>query len=180
MRDDPLRYRLLNDGDVFAFPDGQNTKTDVLLYRQADGFANAQKLQFKSGVRKACARGWEVSLQSNAGQGEKDDGSGEWVKKYKAQYTYDDNDMYVVMVCKPSAAAVPGVTLVWECSREWMKQHFLLVNEYGIDPHTNSFMVHAEDDAHNIHGREWLGKGYDSKWHKSMTTPGIRRMAYAA
>jgi hypothetical protein len=180
MRDHPLRYRLLVDGDVFAYPDGQNTKTDVLLYRQADGWANAQNLQFKTGARSAGARGWWVDLQSNAGRKEKDDGSGKSTRKKRTQYAYADNDYYVVVVCHPSAGAVPGVTLVWECSKDWMKQHFLLVNEYGIDPHTQSFMVHAEDEKHNIYGREWLGKGHDGKWLKSMTTPGIRRMAYAA
>jgi hypothetical protein len=181
MRDDPLRYRLLNDGDVFAFPDGQNTKTDVLLYRQADEFANAQKMQFKSGARISGARGWYVNLQSNAGKKEKDDGSGEWTRKMKSQYAYDDNDCYVVVVCHPSAGAVPGVTLVWECSRDWMKQHNLLVDEYGMDPHTQSFYVHAEDEKHNSFGREWLGKSNKPViWAKAMTEPGIRRMAYTA
>jgi hypothetical protein len=181
LRDDPLKYRLLDDGDVFAYPDGQNTKTDVLLYRQADGWANAQKLQFKTGRRIAGCRGWNVNLQSNAGQGEKDDGSGEWTQKRKSQYAYDDNDYYVVMVCQPSAAAVPGVTLVWECSKDWMNKYKLFVSEYKMFDPTGSFMVHAEDDKHNSYGRERMGKSNNPvKWPKAMTEPGIRRMAYAA
>ena len=181
MRDHPLRYRLLVDGDVFAYADAQNAKSDVLLYRKAEDFANEWKLQFKTATKKPNHRGWHVNLGSAAGKEEKHDGSGRSVYKYKSQFTYEDNHFYVVVVCHPSTGAVPGVTLVWECSKDWMKQHGLLVDEYGLDPETQGFNVHAEADTHNSHGCTPRSKtAYASKWTKAMTEPGIQRMAYAA
>ena len=171
MRNDPLRYRLLKNGNLFAYPEDQNTKTDVLLYRICKGYAKEQ-WQFKTPRGCPYARGWHISLETPNGT----DKIGTMTRN---NYTYNDNDFYAAVLCKPAEWAVDGVTLIWECSKDWMLAHDLLVTESGKTPQ-QQFKVFSENEAHNDYRHEDLGQSRDCKWRTAMTMTGITRYSFSS
>ena len=99
------------------------------------------------------------------------------MKLVSNNYTYADNDLYVLVLCAPAKGAIPGVTLIWGCSRDWMRNHQLLVTDDNQPPLTG-FSVFAEDNAHDSYGHKDIGPIRAEKWRRAMTANGITRSSY--
>jgi hypothetical protein len=111
MRDDNRNLRLLRDGTVVAYPEGQNTKVDleVLLHNWRDPEGRKTTYQFKTAARVKHKSGFGVGLETAAGRDEA--GTRLRSNAYKA----GDNDVYVIVIPDTaSVAARQGHVDVWE------------------------------------------------------------------
>ena len=171
MQSDPLRYRLLNDGQIFAYPDEQNSKTDVLLYRKEDGFQRIERLQFKTAKRPTDQYGFLVIMGTVAGR----DDAGKQL--YANAYKTGDNDIYIVVLDDEVAAgSIPNTVLVWECTEAWMKAHGLIDVP---DKSGTGFHLYTGINKYDAYGRERLGSAKRGYWKTAMDDDGIDFKAYA-
>ena len=169
MQPDPLRYRLLNNGNVFAYPDEQSSKTDVLLYKHEEAFQRMHKLQFKTAQRLTNASGFLAHTDTKVGRDETS------TRLTSNTYKTGDNDVYVVVLDDEVATSrIPNTVLVWECSEAWMKAHKLLdiTDESG-----STFAVYTGIEKYDEYGRT-LGTTRNSYWRDAMNTDGIEFHAY--
>ena len=110
MRDDDRNLRLLRDGTVVAYPEGQNTKVDLeVLHDWRDLQGRKTKHQFKTPGTFEGESGLWVSLLTRAGK----DAAG--TQLLSNTYKEGDNDVYVaVLPDKTSKQARKGHVDIWE------------------------------------------------------------------
>ena len=143
---DARNVRLMRDGTVIAYPDGQNTKTDLEVIRP-DGTKTTH--QFKTARSQPGQSGFQVNLETNGGN------DGRQIKTNT--YRLGDNDFYTVVRPDTTAAgARAGHVDVWTIPEAELAtpQHGLLCKAEDAMAEVGGFYVYRRNE----------GKPYKHGW----------------
>jgi hypothetical protein len=153
LRRDARTVRLMRDGTVVAYPDGQNTKTDLEVLQYPDGTKTTH--QFKTARPMPGQFGFKVDLQTSGGH----DG-----KKIKTNtYRFGDNDFYTAVLPDTGAkGARAGRVDVWTIPEAELATRGLLGTAEDPVAKVDSFMVYRDDGQ----GKP-LKHGWTRKYHRA-------------
>jgi len=156
MREDDRNLRLLCDGTVVAYPEGQQTKVDLeVLHDWANPQGSKTTYQFKTPMRmEGCASLW-VKLMSCGGRDEAG------VQLSTANYKLGDNDVYTIMI--PDIASVlarEGHVDIWEIPEAALFERGLLGTADAPPPAgTSGFSVYTKGCGARERKHAWT-RGY--------------------
>ena len=163
MQRDARNLRLMRDGTVIAYPDGQNTKTDLEVINP-DGTKTTH--QFKTAKPPPGTFGLWVNLQTNGGNDE--DGTRIMTNTYRR----GDNDVYTAVLPDTVAKhARAGRVDVWTIPEAELATRGLLRTAEDPVAKVDSFMVYRNDGKGNPSKHGWTRKyhrafvkGADGAW----------------
>jgi hypothetical protein len=146
MQRDARNLRLMRDGTVIAYPDGQNTKTDLEVLQYPDGTKTTHQFKTAEPMPRTC--GFYVNLATNGGR----DG-----KKIRTNtYRRGDNDFYTIVLPDTGAAgARAGRVDVWTIPEAELATRGLLGTAEDPVAEFGSFMVHRNDGQGNPSKHGW-------------------------
>lgn len=152
MRDDDRNLRLLRNGTVVAYPEGQNTKVDLeVLHDWQDPKGRKTKHQFKTAEGHDYASGFYVHLQTTAGHDEAG------IQLKSNMYKAGDNDVYVIVIPdEASVLARQGHVDVWEIPEAKLLELGLLgTADAPPAADVGSFRVHRASSTTRKCKHEW-------------------------
>ena len=161
---DARNVRLMRDGTVIAYPDGQNTKTDLEVLQYPDGTKTTH--QFKTAKPRPGQFGLQVHLETTSGHGKG--------KKRMDTNTYrlGDNDYYTIVLPDTEAAgARAGRVDVWTIPEAELATRGLFGTTEDPVAKVGSFSVYHDDGKGKPRTHGWTRdyhrafvRGADGAW----------------
>ena len=161
---DARTLRLMRDGTVIAYPDGQNTKTDLEVLQYPDGAKTTH--QFKTAKPVTGQFGFKVNLETNGGR----DGTRIRTNTYRR----GDNDFYTAVLPDTGAkGARAGRVDVWTIPEAELAKPKRGLFGTAEDPvaKVGSFYVYRNDGKGKPRTHAWTRdyhcvfvRGADGKW----------------
>ena len=152
MRADDRNLRLLRDGTVVAYPEGQNTKVDLeVLHDWENPNGHKTTYQFKTASKLTGQSGFRVDLQTKAGR------NGAGTQMSSNTYKVTDNDFYVaVLPDRMSVHARKGHVDIWEFPEAALFERGLLgTADTPPAADTDGFYVYRKCCTANAHTHKW-------------------------
>jgi len=152
MRNDERNLRLLRDGTVIVYPEGQNTKVDLeVLHDWTNPNGRKTTYQFKTPKKLKNQTGLNVLLETDCGHDETG------VKLRLNTYKLGDNDVYVIVIPdEKSTLAREGHVDVWEIPEAALFDKGLLgTTDAPPLADTGGFMVHRKGSTANAPKHGW-------------------------
>jgi len=162
LRRDARNVRLMRDGTVVAYPDGQNTKTDLEVLQYPDGTKTTH--QFKTATLMPGHLGFQVDLETVGGS----DGT----RIRTNTYRLGDNDFYTAVLPDTGAkGARAGRVDVWTIPEAELATRGLLGTAEDPVAKVGSFYVWRNDGQGKPLKHAWTRdyhrafvRGADGKW----------------
>lgn len=154
MRNDNRNLRLLRDGTVVAYPEGQHTEVDLEVLENmswADLNCAKTKYQFKTPVQRRGGLQHYINLEIRVGH----DAAGKNIRSIA--YKAGENDVYVAVIPdEKSKLAREGHVDIWEIPEAKLLDLGLLgTDDAPPSADTGGFYIHRASSTANAHTHGW-------------------------